>query len=895
MRQAELTTPLPDIDPQETREWLESFDALVAVHGPERARYMLTRLLKRARVSRMPLPALIQSPYVNTVAADAEPDYPGDEDIELRIRRTIRWNAVAMVLKANVKKGLGGHLSTYASAATLYEVGFNHFFRGHDEGVGDLVYFQGHASPGIYARAFVECRLTEEQLVNFRQDIVPGQGLSSYPHPTLMPDFWQFPTVSMGLGPIAAIYQARFARYLHNRGLADTSRCRVWAFLGDGECDEPESLGALHVARREKLNNLTFVINCNLQRLDGPVRGNGKIIQELETVFNGAGWRVIKCIWGRHWDPLLAADTEGALVRKMTDTVDGEYQKFTVEGGHYVRRNFFGPDPRLTEMVSHMSDADLERLRRGGHDFRKVYAAYHAATDEPDRPTVILAKTVKGWTLGEGIEGRNATHQQKKMTVKELAIFRDLLDLDVSDRELLDPPFIRFGKKSEEYEYLTERRQALGGYLPERRAMVTVHETHTPPLSYFDRYTGGSGDQDVTTTAAFSRMLADLLKHKDIGKYIVPIIPDEARTFGLDALFRKYGIYSAVGQLYEPVDANMLLSYREAKDGQVLEEGITEAGSMASFIAAGSAYASFDRPLIPFYIFYSMFGFQRTGDQIWAAGDQRCRGFMIGATAGRTTLSGEGLQHCDGHSQLLASAYPHVESYDPAFAYEVAVILRHGLERIWEKQEDVLFYITVENEPYPMPGMPQREGIEQGIIDGIYRYQQGEGEGPRVQLFGSGPILREVLRAAELLREHFGVVSDIWSVTSYTKLHRDALSCERDATFVPDAEPRTPLITRVLEGAEGPVVAAHDYVRGIPDQLGRWVPGGLTSLGTDGFGRSETRPALRRFFENDAECITLAAIRRLCDEGKFERSKLREAFELFDVDQRKPDPATFLP
>jgi pyruvate dehydrogenase E1 component len=895
LQPAEIASPLRDSDPQETKEWLDSFDALVSVAGPDRAHFILTTLLKRARVNRLALPALVQTPYVNTIHVEREPRYPGDEEIELKIRRYIRWNAVAMVLKANSKHGLGGHLATYASAATLYEVGFNHFFRGSDDEPGDQVYFQGHASPGIYARAFLECRLTEDQLLNFRRDTVPGRGLSSYPHPTLMPDFWQFPTVSMGLGPLSAIYQARFNRYLHHRGLMDTSRSRVWAFLGDGETDEPESLGALHVASRERLSNLTFVVNCNLQRLDGPVRGNGKIIQELEAVFHGAGWRVIKVIWGRHWDPLLAADRDGALARKMYDTVDGEYQKLSVEDGHYVRRNFFGPEAGLAKLVEHMSDKDLRKLRRGGHDFRKVYAAFKAAEEEQERPTVILAKTVKGWSLGEAFEGRNVTHSNKKMTLKELAIFRDLLNLDVTDHELLDPPFVRFHKRSDEYQYLVERRQALGGFIPARRSVVSVpiSDHQVPELNFFDRYIKGSGDQEVSTTGAFSRMLAQLLAHKELGKNVVPIIPDEARTFGLETLFRKHGIYSSVGQLYDPVDSHMLLSYREAVDGQVLEEGITEAGSMASFIAAGTAYSTHDRPMIPFYIFYSMFGFQRTGDQIWAAGDQRCRGFLIGATAGRTTLTGEGLQHCDGHSQLLASAYPHVLPYDPAFAYEIAVLLQHGLKRIWEQQENIIFYLTVENEGYPMPPMP--EGAEQGIIDGIYRFSKGDGDGPRVQLFGSGPIMRHALKAQALLEEHFGVVADVWSVTSYIKLRRDALACERENTFHPGGERKVSTIERALEGVEGPFIAASDYVTHIPDMISRWIPGGLYALGTDGFGRSDTRPALRRFFEVDAESITLAALRKLCDQGKVEMETFHKAFEMLDFDREKPDPASFLP
>jgi pyruvate dehydrogenase E1 component len=881
-----------DIDPTETREWIDSFDSLVKMYGFERARFILTRLLERAQRGAISLPQLVQTPYVNTIPSRDEPEYPGNETIERTIRRYIRWNAVAMVLHANEQDGLGGHLSTYASAATLYEVGFNHFFRGNDDGPGDMVFFQGHASPGIYSRAFLERRLTEGQLLNFRREVAGG-GLSSYPHPTLMPDFWQFPTVSMGLGPIAAIYQARFNRYLQHRGIVDTSGSRVWCFMGDGECDEPESLGSLHLAARERLSNLVFVINCNLQRLDGPVRGNGKIIQELEAVFNGSGWRVIKAIWGRQWDPLLAQDSEGALVDKMNRTVDGQYQKYSVESGDYIRRDFFGPDERLKQLVEHMPDSEIARLRRGGHDFRKVYAAYDAAVNEQDRPVVILAKTVKGWTLGQGIEARNVTHQQKKMTLKELAIFRDLLNLDIPDKKLLDPPFIRFDPKSEESEYLFERRQQLGGFIPNRRHQVQVPRKATE-LSYFERYLKGSGDQDVSTTAAFARMLADLLSHKELGQRIVPIIPDEARTFGLDALFRKHGIYSSAGQLYEPVDAKMLLSYREAKDGQVLEEGICEAGSMASFIAAGSAYSTFDKLMLPVYIFYSMFGFQRTGDQIWAAGDQRCRGFMVGATAGRTTLRGEGLQHCDGHSLLLASAYPHVVSYDPAWAYEIATIVWHGLQRMVDNDENVVFYITVENEGYPMPPMPNEDGITQGIIDGIYRYKRSEATGPRVQLFGSGPILREALRAQSIL-EGYGVAADVWSATSYVNLQRDGIACDRWNMLHPEEPPRVPIITRALEGAEGPVVAASDYVKAVPGLIERWVPGGMTVLGTDGFGRSDTRPNLRRFFEVDAESIAVASLGQLARRGALGADVASAAINELKIDPEKVPPQTYLP
>ncbi|MFT5429985.1 MAG: pyruvate dehydrogenase E1 component, partial [Myxococcota bacterium] len=770
-----------DIDPDETREWMESFDAMVETHGMERAHFMLTRLLKRSQVENVRHPALIQTPYMNTIPPESEPDYPGDEDLERRIRRYIRWNAVVMVNKANRQfSGIGGHLSSYASAATLYEVGFHHFFRGGAAGEPkDQVFFQGHASPGVYARAFLEGRLSLSQMLHFRREVVRGQGLSSYPHPWLMPKFWEFPTVSMGLGPMAAIYQARFNRYLHARGLADTSKSRVWAFLGDGECDEPESLGCLHIAARERLNNLTFIVNCNLQRLDGPVRGNGKIIQELEAAFHGHGWRVIKVVWGREWDPLIAADEDGVLGRRMMDAVDGDYQKYSVETGQYIRDNFFGRDPRLLRMVQHLNDRDLQKLRRGGHDLRKVHAAYEMALEEDERPTVILAKTVKGWTLGEGAEGRNVAHNTKKMSLQELKTFRDRLYLDIPDDQLDDPPFLQFDADSSCQKYLLERRRELGGFVPNRSFVPVSYES--PKRDWYKEFLGGSGEQEASTTGVFSRLLGRLLADKGIGKRIVPIIPDEARTFGLDALFNRYGIYSSVGQLYEPVDASMLLSYREAKDGQVLEEGICEAGAMASFIAAGTSYATWSQPMIPFYIFYSQFGFQRTGDQIWAAADQRTRGFLIGATFGRTTLNGEGLQHQDGHSHLMASTNPNVRAFEPAFAYEIAIIIEHGLKRMSDDAADEIFYITVHNDAYVQQPMP--DGIEAGILDGLYRYKEAPKTNKKkpisAQLFGSGSILPEVLRAQEILADNYGVDADVWSATSYSELRREALSCER--------------------------------------------------------------------------------------------------------------------
>jgi pyruvate dehydrogenase E1 component len=877
----ELRPMVVDSDPVETNEWLESLDALLREQGPERAHFILTKLLRRAQVDHVDLPSLVQTPYVNTIPVDQAPPYPGDEAIEKRIRRYIRWNAVAMVMRANAANpGLGGHLSTYASAATLYEVGFNHFFRGNENGMGDLVYFQGHAAPGIYARAYLERRLDEKHLESFRRESMTEHGLSSYPHPRLMSDFWQFPTVSMGLGPISAIYQAFFNRYVHHRGLADTSQSRVWCFVGDGETDEPETLGALHLAARERLNNLTFVVNCNLQRLDGPVRGNGKIIQELEANFRGAGWRVIKVIWGRQWDPLLAADTTGQLVRVMGETVDGQYQKYTVEKGSYIREHFFGRHPALLRLVEHLSDDELWRLRRGGHSLQKVYAAYDKATKEESRPVVVLAKTVKGWTLGEGAEGRNSTHQQKKLSMQDLRLFRDRLHLNLSNKELEEPPFIRFAEGSEEFEYLMERRRILGGPLPKRS--TSCAQVPAPAQDKFERYLQGSGTQEASTTGAFSRMLAGLLNDPQLGKRIVPIIPDEARTFGLDALFKRHGIYSSAGQLYEPVDAHMMLSYREAKDGQVIEAGICEAGSMAAFVAAGTAYSSIGEPMIPFYTFYSMFGFQRTADQIWAAGDQRCRGFLMGATAGRTTLNGEGLQHADGHSLLLADTQPHVIAYDPAYAYEIAIIIREGLRRMGEAQEDVIYYLTIHNEPYLMPAM--REGIEKEILEGIYLLNPApDTQVPlRAQLFGSGAILGEVLRAQKLLAEQFSVAADVWSVTSYGQLRREAIACDRANQIHAGDERgnglRRPIICQRLEHAVGPVIATSDYSRSLPDSLSPWIED-LTSLGTDGFGRSDTRKALRRFFEVDAEHIAVATLHRLAMRNELDRSQVRRAID----------------
>ena len=887
----ELQMAHRDTDPLETREWLDSFDALVERHGMARAHYIITTLLKRAQVTNVRLPALVQTPYVNTIDVEHEPAYPGDERLEKRIRRYIRWNAVAMVMKANKAfPGLGGHLSTYASAATLYEVGFNHFFRAPSEGfAGDQIYFQGHASPGIYARAFLEGRLSEDHLLHFRREVTRGQGLSSYPHPWLMPDFWQFPTVSMGLGPIAAIYQARYNRYLRARSFATGEEPRTWCFLGDGETDEPEALGCLHLASRENLGNLIFVVNCNLQRLDGPVRGNGKIIQELEATFHGAGWNVLKVVWGREWDSLIAADEDGALVRRMGAAVDGDYQKYSVETGDYIRKHFFGTEPELERMVAHLSDHDIVHLRRGGHDFRKVYAAYRAAVEDTTKPTVILAKTVKGWTLGEGAEGRNIAHQAKKLTMTELKAFRDRLYLDIPDEELEDPPFLRFDERGPVHEYLLERRRALGGFVPKRTVVAMPLET--PKLDWFSRFLSGSGGQEASTTGVFARLLANLLNDKAVGKRVVPIIPDEARTFGLDALFNRYGIYSSKGQLYEPVDAKLLLSYREATDGQVLEEGICEAGAMASFIAAATSYATWGQPMLPFYIFYSMFGFQRTGDQVWMASDMRARGFMIGATFGRTTLNGEGLQHQDGHSHLLAATNPGVVSYEPAYAYELAVIIQRGLERMHRDLEDVIYYVSVHNEAYAQPAMP--EGSGPGILAGLYRYRGSEHaskRGLRVQLFGSGSLLPEVVRAADMLAEGFDVAADVWSATSYSELRREAMICERWNLHHPDVEQRVPRVVQLLADAEGPVVATSDNMSAVPHQIAPWVPG-MISLGTDGFGRSDTRKALRRHFEIDAEHVVLSSLKALADRGQLERAEVAEAIATLGLDPEQLDPA----
>ena len=892
---------LPDIDPQETDEWLDSLNSVIDIGGRARARYLLARLMERAREQGVGVPAMVTSDYINTIPPEQEPWFPGDEVIERRIRSYIRWNAMAMVDRSNHRfDGLGGHLSTFASAAALYDVGFNHFFRGKgDGGAGDQVFFQGHAAPGIYARAFLEGRLTEDHLDRFRRE-VDGGGLPSYPHPRRMPEFWEFPTVSMGLGPLNAVAQARFNRYLMAREMADTSKSKVWAFVGDGEMDEPEAMAGLSLAAREQLDNLIFVVNCNLQRLDGPVRGNGKIIQELEATFRGAGWNVIKVIWGRGWDDLLARDVDGVLVNQMNSTVDGQFQKYAVESGDYIRDHFFGPDPRLQRMVEHLSNNDLRMLPRGGHDYRKLYAAYKMATEHEGSPTVILAKTVKGWTLGAGIESRNATHQIKKLTPDELKVFRDRLQIPIPDSEVEDgdPPFWHPGTDSPEFEYMMARRRALGGSVPERvvaKKLVAIPtREHTPETAgpFADVFAGTGDKVQASTTTAFARLLRNLLRDPDIGSRVVPIIPDEARTFGLDALFREYKIYAPFGQRYEPVDAELLLSYREASNGRILEEGITEAGSMATLTAVGTSYATWGQPMIPFFIFYSMFGFQRVGDLIWAFGDQRGRGFLLGATAGRTTLAGEGLQHCDGQSQLLASAYPNCAAYDPAFAYEMGVIIRDGIERMYGPEpEDCFYYITLYNENYPMPAMP--DGVEDGIIRGLYRFQEAPtvADGaPRAQIMASGTAMLATLDAQRILAAEYGVAADVWSATSYKMLREEALSTERWNRLHPTEPARTPYVTEMLRDSEGPIVAVTDFMKAVPDQVARFAPRPFASLGTDGYGFSDTRVALRRHFEVDAPSIVVAVLHGLAQTDAIKAEVVQEAIARFDIDADREDP-----
>ncbi len=886
-----LPSQIPDVDPDETGEWLESLDSVIDVQGRERARYLMLKLLERARESQVGVPPLRSTDYVNTIPADAEPWFPGDEHVERRIRAYIRWNAAIMVSRANRPEiGVGGHIATYASAASLYEVGFNHFFRGKDHGEsGDQVFIQGHASPGIYARAFLEGRLTQENLDAFRQESKPA-GLPSYPHPRLMPDFWEFPTVSMGLSPLAAIYQARFNRYLLARQIKDTSRSHVWAYMGDGEMDEPESLGAIGVAAREELDNLTFVVNCNLQRLDGPVRGNGKIMQELESYFRGAGWHVIKVVWGREWDELLARDRDGVLVNAMNTTPDGQFQTYSVSDGAFIRDDFFGRDPRLRKMVEHLSDEQLTRLSRGGHDYRKVYAAFKAAREHTGQPTVILAQTIKGWTLGPDFEARNATHQMKKLTKAELKTFRDRLYLDISDKELEGdlPPYYHPGPDSDEIQYMLERRQALGGLLPKR--VVRAKPLPQPEEKTYAQLRKGSGNQEVATTMAFVRLLKDLMRDKRLAPRFVPIVPDEARTFGLDSFFPTAKIYSPHGQKYDPVDRELLLSYRESETGQILHEGISEAGSMASTIAAGTAYATHGEHMIPLFIFYSMFGFQRVGDQIWAFADQLGRGFLLGATAGRTTLNGEGLQHQDGHSLLLASTNPACVAYDPAWAYELTYIVKDALRRMYgENSENVFYYLTIYNEPKKQPPEPQIDNLEEGILRGLYRYAEapassnGNGDRPRAQILASGTAMHWALGAQEMLAADWDVAADVWSATSWTELRRDAIGCDEWNLLHPEETPRTPYVSRALDGIRGPVVAVSDWMRAVPDSIARWVPGDYTSLGTDGFGRSDTRPALRRHFHVDAPSIVLAVLTELARRGEVKHEVLAAAIERYSL------------
>jgi pyruvate dehydrogenase E1 component len=880
----------PDIDPQETREWLEALEGVLDREGPERAHFLVERLIEKARRSGAFLPFSANSAYLNTIPVEKQARFPGDFALETTIRHYIRWNAMAMVLRANKHTNVGGHISSFASAATLYDVGYNHFWRAwSEERGGDLLFIQGHSAPGIYARAYLLGLLTEEQLDNFRQE-VDGKGLSSYPHPWLMPDFWQFPTVSMGLGPLMAIYQARFMRYLHDRGLADTEGRKVWAFTGDGEMDEPESMGAIGMAGREKLDNLVFVVNCNLQRLDGPVRGNGKIIQELEAEFRGAGWNVIKVVWGRHWDPLLARDRTGALARRMMEAVDGDYQTYKSKDGAYVREHFFDT-PALRDMVADLSDEDIWRLNRGGHDPFKVYAAYQAAVSHRGEPTVILAKTIKGYGLGEAGEAQNIAHQQKKVPVDALRHFRDRFQLPIPDDRLEEVPYLRFEEGSRELEYLKSRRRELGGDRPKRRRRSGV-SLEAPPLSTFERFLGSTEDREISTTMAFVQMLQALVRDKGIGRRIVPIVADEARTFGMEGMFRQVGIWSQVGQLYVPQDADQLAFYKEDKQGQILQEGISEAGAMGSWIAAASSYSVHNAPTIPFFIFYSMFGFQRVGDLIWAAGDLRSRGFLLGATSGRTTLNGEGLQHEDGHSHVLAANVPNCVSYDPTFAYELAVILHDGLRRM-AGQEDVFYYVTVLNENYLHPAMP--EGAERDILRGMYRFRaapEAPGQGPRVQLLGSGAILREVIAASDLLRDDWGVAADLWSCPSFTELARDGMAATREALLQPSAPRRTPHVEACLGPTKGPVVAATDYVRAFAEQIRPYVPRRYAVLGTDGFGRSDTREKLRRFFEVDRFHVTLAALAALAQEGAVPPGRVEEAIRKYGIDPSRPAPWT---
>ena len=880
---------LQDGDPQETREWLEALASVLDREGTGRAHFLIEQLIDQARRSGAYLPYSPNTAYVNTIPVNQEPQYPGDRAIEKRIEAYIRWNAMAMVVHANKENsGIGGHIATYASAGTLYEVGFNHFWRApsKDHG-GDLVYIQGHSSPGIYARSFLEGRFSNEQLLNFRRE-VERDGLSSYPHPWLMHDYWQFPTVSMGLGPLQAIYQARFMRYLEHRGFLPESDRKVWAMLGDGEMDEPESTGAISLASREKLDNLIFVVNCNLQRLDGPVRGNGKIIQELEAVFRGSGWNVIKVLWGGRWDQLFMRDKHGLLPKLMMECVDGEYQNYKSKDGKYVREKFFGKYPELLELVANMSDEEVWNLNRGGHDARKVYAAYKAAVDNKGQPTVILAMTVKGFGMGKGGQGAMGAHQQKKLDENALKEFRDRFNIPVSDDEIADTPFERPAEDSNEIKYLKAQRAALGGYLPQRRSKA--EPLNVPDVDIFKNLLDGTGDHPISSTMALVRMITALVKDKNIGKHVVPIVPDEARTFGMEGLFRQIGIYSSVGQLYEPADAEQLMFYKESKTGQILEEGITEEGSMASWIAAATAYSTHGVQMIPFYIYYSMFGYQRAGDLFWAAGDIQARGFLVGGTAGRTTLEGEGLQHDDGHNHVMVSNIPNCVAYDPTYAYELAVILADGMRRMFKEQENVFYYLTVMNENYLHPAMPK--GAVQGILKGMYLLRAG-GQGKlRVQLMGSGTILREVEAAADLLQKDWNITADVWSATSFTELRREGQDCARWNLYHPDQEPRVPYVTQQLDKHAGPVIAASDYVKLFADQIREFVPRRFVVLGTDGFGRSDTREGLRHFFEVDRRYVTVAALKALADEGQLDVKKVNEAIKKYGIDPKKPNPVT---
>ena len=877
-----------DLDPQETQEWLESIESVIRVHGAERAHYIIERMVDETRRAGIHLPFSPNTAYVNTISAAREAVYPGDRSVEKRIEAFIRWNAMAMVLNANKESSeYGGHISSYASSATLYEVGFNHFWRGPTgKDRGDMIFIQGHSSPGIYARAFLEGRFSEDDLRRFRKEV--GGGLSSYPHPWLMKDFWQFPTVSMGLGPMMAIFQAYFTRYLEDRGLVEPSDRKVWAFLGDGEMDEPEALGEIGLPVREKLDNLIFVINCNLQRLDGPVRGNSSIVQELEAVFQGAGWKVIKVLWGSNWDPLLARDHDGLLRKRMAECVDGEYQNFKSKDGAYVREHFFGKDPDLKAMVANMSDEEIWQLKRGGHDSRKVFAAYQDAVNTTGQPVVILAKTVKGYGMGAAGEGQNIAHQQKKLDEDALRAFRDRFNIPVPDDEIGKVPFCKPAEDSEEMQYMMQHRAALGGSLPMRIADAPALEV--PALETFKAQLEGSGEREISTTMAFVRMLATLIRDKKIGKHIVPIVPDEARTFGMEGMFRQVGIYSSVGQLYTPQDADQLMFYKEDKSGQILEMGIDEAGSLCAWTAAGTAYANHGVNMVPFYVYYSMFGFQRVGDFVWAAGDMQARGFLIGGTAGRTTLAGEGLQHQDGHGLLLASTFPNCVAYDPTYSYELAVIIHDGLRRMFEDQEAVFYYVTCMNENYTHPAMP--EGIEERILKGAYLLEEG-GEGQhRVQLLGSGTILREVIAAAKLLHSDFDVSADIWSVTSFNELRREAMDVERWNRLHPAEASRTSYIEECLAGRQGPFVAATDYMAAVPDQVRQWVPGRYVTLGTDGFGRSDGRKALREHFEVDRHHVVVAALKALADDGHIDKARVQDAISRYGIDPSKPNPRT---